>query len=579
MSFVAAFLLVLREAIELTVIVGLLLAFLRRTGATQFGGWVWGGVVAGIVVSTLLAASLTIMLSLRGATVFPTRIVRLIEGTLYLVTAAVLVVLSVWMPAWSAYAHRLRIGLEAALERDDRLCARLFLFGGAFLTVVREFAEAYVMLTAARRVARPTWQGALAAAALALTIGIAIGVTLLRGLSKLRVWTYVAVASALLAVLAAALVAHGARALLQARALGPRIRWWNHSLWDVSSCCDDDRNEFFAALHSVLGYHDSPSFVEVVAYVGYWAILGCFTVVRNWSKLHRARRLVANVTRVATCAIVAGTAAAVAHCCIKPTWNGIGTSVVLLVVALVCVVVVYDCLARRATRKARRFCVIAMSIVVLICGLGIGALHVAQMACEERVLHGDACALGRFYYMGSILSMEYLVRSPTFTSWNALAVLTISFCLSTISLLLYSAALLLFSANVAASGDYMYRDIAIAKGITEEEVRELDIASDEALIRFSQSDGYYPWLSNAPPSPVNVTGAAETSLLLSQQHHFQERQNLIPATQSDRIETRSFPDRLPSHSSSGRLAAPTLPGCFASRSFPDRPHPRLPPFD
>eukprot|EP00171_Calliarthron_tuberculosum_P019080 IDg19080t1 len=96
---------------------------------------------------------------------------------------------------------------------------------------------------------------------------------------------------------------------------------------------------------------------------------------------------------------------------------------------------------------------------------------------------------------------------PSFTSWNAIAVLTVSMLISVFLLVAFAAGLLLFASNLDDQGRYLYRDIAAAKDITEEVgIGEVDITSDEAVRTFSVDR--YPWLYSPLPSADLSSGGA-----------------------------------------------------------------------
>lgn len=51
--------------------------------------------------------------------------------------------------------------------------------------------------------------------------------------------------------------------------------WWMIPLWDISYCCSDkdEGNKFLALSKAVVGYNSQPTWVDVVAYCGFWILI------------------------------------------------------------------------------------------------------------------------------------------------------------------------------------------------------------------------------------------------------------------------------------------------------------------
>lgn len=138
-SFWDAAIIMLREGLEIILIVAALLSFLNRTNNSDKRPWIWGGVGAGVVASVVLAFVLTAALS--AAAAGSER--ELLEGITGLIAVVVMFTVGAWLHnksnigSWNQY---IKDKVGTALARGSLWS----LAGVAFLTVVREGAETVI---------------------------------------------------------------------------------------------------------------------------------------------------------------------------------------------------------------------------------------------------------------------------------------------------------------------------------------------------------------------------------------------------------------------------------------------------
>jgi high-affinity iron transporter len=213
--FAAAFLIYLREGTEAALLVGALLAGLRRLGRADAARYIHGGwllaLPAGVATWFLFDRAISLGADQR----------ELMEGVVALAAAAVLFSVSFWMISkvesrhWMGY---LRQQLEAGLSRRS-----LYVLSGlAFLAVYREaaetilFTQALMLESEAHRA--EVFSGALAGLLAVVVIAIVMNRTVLR----LPLGPFFAVSSLLLCGLAVSFAGAGMYELVAAGYLRPR---------------------------------------------------------------------------------------------------------------------------------------------------------------------------------------------------------------------------------------------------------------------------------------------------------------------------------------------------------------------
>ncbi len=160
----SAFLIALREGVEASLVVGIILVYLTRTGRAHLARYAWYGVAAAAALSLGVAIALERwQISEDG-----------FEGVLLLVAAAFVVTMIVWM---NRVARHLKKEIEQKVEAYAAKAGKaagwgIFLF--VFLMVVREGAELALILRAVELSTEglQTWIGTLAGIAAAVAVGL-----------------------------------------------------------------------------------------------------------------------------------------------------------------------------------------------------------------------------------------------------------------------------------------------------------------------------------------------------------------------------------------------------------------------
>ncbi len=249
----------LREGIEASMIVAILLAYLDRLGRREHFKDVFLGVGAALLLATGggVAAYLTIR-SYDGS-----RVQTVFETVTYIIAAVVLTYMTFWMRNHArSISRELRSKADAAFDGKARWGLALL----AFQAVGREGLETVVFTLAI--IFSTSVAGALTGAVIGLAGSLVVAFVIYRLGHKLNLSRFFTVIGCLLMVFAAGLLADTVQNLQE---LG-WLRVLNVPMWHTGQLLSED-SAFGDVLHSFFGYSDSPTPLQLIVYVVYLAIV------------------------------------------------------------------------------------------------------------------------------------------------------------------------------------------------------------------------------------------------------------------------------------------------------------------
>jgi high-affinity iron transporter len=222
----SAFLISLREGVEASLVVGIILVYLSRTGRQNLAKFVWYGVAAAAALSLAVAVALERwQVSQDG-----------FEGLLLLVAAFFVVTMIIWM---NRVARHLKKDIEQKVEAYAARAGKaagwgIFLF--VFLMVVREGVELAVILRAVElsSAGLQTWIGTIAG----IAASVAVGLFFFKGTLRVPLHRFFAVTSVILMLVAFQLALTGLHELSEGQ-------WLPASKGEMALIGPIVNNEFF----------------------------------------------------------------------------------------------------------------------------------------------------------------------------------------------------------------------------------------------------------------------------------------------------------------------------------------------
>jgi high-affinity iron transporter len=263
---IPTFVIFLREGIEASMIVAILLAYLDRIGQRKHFRDVFAGVAAALVLIVAGGVAAYFLISQYSGS----RVQTIFETITFLLAAAALTYMTFWMQRHSRTMSKdLEARSDAALESHSRWGLGIL----SFTTVGREGVETMVFTLAiifasttkgtSSHPSRWLLVGALAGLAVALVIAFLI----YRAGAKINLKRFFQVLGILLMVFAAGLVADSVENL-------QKLGWLpggSQHLWSTEHVLSES-SAFGDVLHSLLGYASNPTVLQGIVWVLYLAI-------------------------------------------------------------------------------------------------------------------------------------------------------------------------------------------------------------------------------------------------------------------------------------------------------------------
>jgi high-affinity iron transporter len=252
----STFIIALREGLEASLIVGILVAYLVKSGRKAFLAPLWAGVALAVLVSLASGAFLTFTsteLSPRGEEFF--------AGT----TSFLAVGFVTWMVFWmKRTARHLKGQLEGQMSTAV-LAGPLALTAAAFFAVVREGLETSLFIYANFKTVSST-PSATVGLALGLGVAIALGYLIYRSSIKINLSKFFNYTGIALIVVAAGVLSYG---IHEYQELG-WLPGADFFIWDVTSWIPKD-SLLASVLGGTIGFDTTTSWLQFTLWAAYLA--------------------------------------------------------------------------------------------------------------------------------------------------------------------------------------------------------------------------------------------------------------------------------------------------------------------
>ena len=249
----SSFLITLREGLEASLILAILLTYLKKTDRWADARFVWAGTAAAIGIC--LVAGIAIFIALDGLN---GKVEYAVEGFIALSATAVLTHMIFWMRS-----HARTLGKELRDKVDASVGSALAII--AFVAVLREGLETVLFLLSAET-ATASGGDVVVGGLIGLALSVVIGFGVYRSGNRLNLRTFFNVTAVLLLLFAAGLAGkavHELRLLISWEA-----GWLVSSAWTLESGLFAT-GTFYDFMRGLFGWHKNPENIRVLAYFAY----------------------------------------------------------------------------------------------------------------------------------------------------------------------------------------------------------------------------------------------------------------------------------------------------------------------
>ena len=266
----ASLLVTFREALEASLIVTIVSAYLRKIGRAELNRYLLAGSLAAVLAS--LALGWTIHL-IYGELEGPAA--QVFEGTAALTATIVLTYMVFWMGRNArTIRHEIEQRVDIAVSRGQTYG----IFALAFVAVVREGIETVLFLTG---VFFLDPSGTIIGITLGIGTVLILVMLLLKGTYKLDIRRFFKYSSILLVVLAAGLAGFGVHELIEAsESSGVQLGLLSQEAFNINPADNTDifheKGVVGSILRALVGYDGNPEWLRVVVYLSYWTIVGAY---------------------------------------------------------------------------------------------------------------------------------------------------------------------------------------------------------------------------------------------------------------------------------------------------------------
>ncbi|MDB9722898.1 FTR1 family protein [Candidatus Marinimicrobia bacterium] len=249
---------VFREVLEASLIVGILYTYLNQTNQKKSIPILWQGVIAALVASILGSF---LFQKLAGG--FQGQAEKLFEGFVMIIAAVILGSMIVWMAKNKNIAEDLKDKADQALSSSK---VNYGIFALAFISVFREGIETILFLYG---VMMKEGSLSISLSLLGAFIGVGIGVLIFVQGKKVPLKTFFNVSSVLLIFVAAGMLAYGVHELESAGLIPNYGRIWDINpvkLSDGSYPLFHDKGHIGSLFKGLFGYNGDPSMIELISW-------------------------------------------------------------------------------------------------------------------------------------------------------------------------------------------------------------------------------------------------------------------------------------------------------------------------
>jgi high-affinity iron transporter len=279
-----------REGLEATLVVIIILLYLKNTKQNDYNKYVFIGTLAAIISSIVFAIIVT---NIFGG--FTGLIEQIFEGFTFLISGFLIITLILWM---SREAPNMKKNLETKVEESIQTQKTISIVFLIYIIIIREGIELVLLLTGASSISSLNALTVILGSIIGISFSIAIGIIIFYGVKSINLSTFFKITNIILILFSAGLIVYGIHELIEAGLINPLI----NEVWNIKEILPEDFPDsnpltpwwlevIGSLLKSLFGYNANPSLLEVILYPVIIIIISTISIM-IWKKNARKNKYV-----------------------------------------------------------------------------------------------------------------------------------------------------------------------------------------------------------------------------------------------------------------------------------------------
>ena len=271
-----------REGLEATLVVVIILLYLKKTKQRSYNKYVYLGAGLAIFSSIIFAAIFSMLF---GG--FTGILEKIFEGSTFVISGIFIITLVLWVSKEGPKMRKhLEEKVEFSIERQKALSISML----TFIIIIREGIELVLLLTGTASIGTISPFISILGSVIGLGISILIGLLIYYGVKTIDLSKFFKITNVILILFAAGLITYGIHEFIEAGVVSPIINEvWNfkhilpESFPDGNPATPEWLEIIGSLLKALFGYNANPSLLEIIIYPGLLISIGMISL-KLWKR-------------------------------------------------------------------------------------------------------------------------------------------------------------------------------------------------------------------------------------------------------------------------------------------------------
>ncbi|MFX1349753.1 MAG: FTR1 family protein [Promethearchaeota archaeon] len=274
-----------REGLEATLVVVIILLYLRKTNQRKYNKYVYLGAILAIISSIIFAVIFSVIFGGFSGT-----LEQLFEGFTFIISGVFIITLILWV---SKEGPKMRVNLEKKVEESIDTQKVFSISILTFVIIIREGIELVLLLTGTASIGSNSQTISILGAVIGIGLSVFIGILTFYGIRTINLSSFFRITNIILIFFAAGLITYGIHELIEAGAINPIINEvWNikhilpESFPDGNPATPEWLEIIGSLLKALFGYNANPSLLELIIYPSLLISIGLISL-RLWKRTNK----------------------------------------------------------------------------------------------------------------------------------------------------------------------------------------------------------------------------------------------------------------------------------------------------